>query len=307
MKKVLLFILGLVMSITAFAQEKVIGVSLPGPVGYFIAVREGMDNQAAKEGVKLEYTDANWDPIKQLSQIEDLVAKKVDLIAVAAADSEAIKGAIVIAQEAGIPVIAFTNSIGTDEDGRYPGIVTYVGQNEVKTGALTGKIAKNLLKKDDAKVVLIEGVPGTPPQRNRRKGLIEELEGTKFEIVFNQTSRWEKEKAMKITEDLIQKNQEMDVIITQDDNSAIGAGMALQEAGLKDKVFVIGLGGSKEGLAAIKAGIIDGTTYMSAVEEGAVTIEMAAKALKGEKVEDVTPMIQVEVNKENVDNFKGEW
>lgn len=53
------------------------------------------------------------------------------------------------------------------------GIVTYVGQNEVKTGALTGKIAKNLLKKDEAKVVLIEGVPGTPPQRNRRKGLID--------------------------------------------------------------------------------------------------------------------------------------
>ena len=53
-----------------------------------------MDTQAKKEGLKLEYTDANWDPIKQLSQIEDLVAKKVDVIAVAAADSEAIKGAI---------------------------------------------------------------------------------------------------------------------------------------------------------------------------------------------------------------------
>lgn len=307
MKKILLCVLSLVMSIITFAQEKVIGVSLPGPVGYFIAVREGMDKQAIEEGVKLEYADANWDPIKQLSQIEDFVAKKVDLIAVAAADSEAIKGAIAIAQDARIPVIAFTNSIGTDEDGRYPGIVTYVGQNEVKTGALTGKIAKNLLKKNDAKVVLIEGVPGTPPQRNRKKGLVEELKNTNYEIVFNQTSRWEKERAMKIVEDLIQKNQQMDIIITQDDNSAIGAGMALQEAGLKDKIFVIGLGGSKEGLAAIKAGLIDGTTYMSAVEEGAVTIKMASKALKGEKVEEITPMIQVEVNRENVDKFKGEW
>ena len=307
MKKVLLCILGLLMSIITFAQEKVIGVSLPGPVGYFIAVREGMDKQAIEERVKLEYADANWDPIKQLSQIEDFVAKKVDLIAVAAADSEAIKGAIAIAQDAGISVIAFTNSIGTDEDGRYPGIVTYVGQNEVKTGALTGKIARNLLKKNDAKVVLIEGVPGTPPQRNRKRGLVEELKDTNYEIVFNQTSRWEKERAMKIVEDLIQKNQEMDIIITQDDNSAIGAGMALQEAGVKDKIFVIGLGGSKEGLAAIKAGLIDGTTYMSAVEEGAVTIKMASKALKGEKVEEVTPMIQVEVNKDNVNNFKGEW
>lgn len=102
MKKLLLGALCLVLGATAFAAEKVIGVSLPGPVGYFIAVRDGMDTQAKKEGVKLEYTDANWDPIKQLSQIEDLVAKKVDVIAVAAADSEAIKGAIAIANEAKI-------------------------------------------------------------------------------------------------------------------------------------------------------------------------------------------------------------
>ena len=92
--------------------------------------------------------------------------------------------------------------------------------------------------------------------------LTEEISGTKMEIVYNQTSRWEKERAMKIVEDLIQKNQKMDIIITQDDNSAMGAGMALQEAGLKDKIYVIGLGGSKEGLAAIKDGLIDGTTYM---------------------------------------------
>ena len=128
-----------------------------------------------------------------------------------------------------------------------------------------------------------------------------------MEIVYNQTSRWEKERAMKIVEDLIQKNQKMDIIITQDDNSAMGAGMALQEAGLKDKIYVIGLGGSKEGLAAIKDGLIDGTTYMSAVEEGAKTIEAAGKLLRGEKLEPVTPMIQVEVNKENVNSFKGEW
>ena len=46
---------------------------------------------------------------------------------------------------------------------------------------------------------------------------------------------------------------------------------------------------------------------MSAVEEGAKTIEAAGKLLKGEKLDPVTPMIQVEVNKENVNNFKGEW
>ena len=48
------------------------------------------------------------------------------------------------------------------------------------------------------------------------------------------TPEQEKEQALKIVEDLIQKNQEMNIIITQDDNSAVGAGMALKEANLKD-------------------------------------------------------------------------
>lgn len=107
-------------------------------------------------------------------------------------------------------------------------------------------------------------------------------------------------------EDLIQKNMDFNIVICQDDNSATGAGQALIEAGLKDKVKVVGLG-SKDGLKAISDGVIDGTTYMSAVEEGRVAIETAVKYLKGEKVEPVTEIKQVEVNKDNASEFKGEW
>ena len=73
-------------------------------------------------------------------------------------------------------------------------------------------------------------------------------------------------------EDLIQKKMEFNVVICQDDNSATGAGQALKEAGMKEEVKVIGLGGSKDGLQAVKDGVIDGTTYMSAVEEGHLAI-----------------------------------
>lgn len=135
----------------------------------------------------------------------------------------------------------------------------------------------------------------------------EALKGSKLEIVYKQTSNWEKEQALKITEDLIQKKTKFDVIICQDDNSATGAGQALIDAGMKDQVKVIGLGGSKDGLKAVQDGIIDGTTYMSAVEEGSLVIQMAAKHLAGEKVDPVTQIKQVEVNKDNVKDFNGEW
>lgn len=284
-----------------------IAVLLPGPTGYFVATKEGIDGAAKENNVTIEYADAQWDASKQLSQAEDFMVKGVDLIALCSVDSGAGEKIVKSAAESNIPVLAFTNAIGTNETGEYEGLVSYVGQNEVNTGAVTGEVAKNLLGEAGGSAILIEGVPGTTPQINRKKGLEQSLEGSNVKIIYNQTSNWEKEQALKIVEDLIQKKTEFNIVICQDDNSATGAGQALQEAGLKDKIKVVGLGGSKDGLAAVKNGVIDGTTYMSAVEEGRVAIETAVKFLKGETVEPVTEIKQVEVNKENADSFKGEW
>ena len=292
---------------TGEKKDYKIAVLLPGPTGYFVATKEGVDAAAAESGVTIEYADAQWDASKQLSQAEDFMVKGVDLIALCCVDSGSGEKIVKSAQESNIPVLAFTNAIGSEETGEYAGLVSYVGQNEVNTGAVTGEIAKNLLGEAGGKAILIEGVPGTTPQINRKKGLEQALKGSNIEIIYNQTSNWEKEQALKIVEDLIQKKMEFNVVICQDDNSATGAGQALKEAGMKEEVKVIGLGGSKDGLQAVKDGVIDGTTYMSAVEEGHLAIETSVKYLNGEKVEPVTEIRQVEVNKDNVDTFKGEW
>lgn len=284
-----------------------IAVLLPGPTGYFVATKEGVDAAAAENHVTIEYADAEWDAGRQLSQAEDFITKGVDLIALCCVDSASAEKIVKSAQEAEIPILAFCNGIGDKENGEYEGLVTYVGQNEVNTGKVTGEIAKELLGEKGGKAILIEGVPGTTPQINRKKGLEQALEGSGIEIVYNQTSNWEKEEALRIVEDVIQKGTEFDIVICQDDNSATGAGQALEEAGLKDKIFVTGLGGSKDGLRAIKDGLVDGTTYMSAVEEGKLAIETAVKYLNGEQVAAVTEIKQVEVTKDNVDDFQGEW
>lgn len=286
---------------------KKVGVLLPGPTGYFVATKQGIDEAAKKNNIEIEYADAEWDASKQLSQAEDYFTKGVDAIMIAAVDSAAGEKIVDSANEAEVPVIAMTNGIGEKETGEFDGLLTYVGQNEVKTGKATGELAKQLLGDKPAKAILIEGVPGTTPQINRKKGLEEALKGSQIEIIYNQTSNWEKEEALKIVEDLIQKKQKFDIVICQDDNSATGAAQALQEAGMKDQVLVTGLGGSKDGLNAVKEGLLDGTTYMSAVEEGAEAVEAAAAHFKGDDVPKVTEIEQVPVNKDNVGEFKGEW
>ncbi|MCL2280259.1 MAG: substrate-binding domain-containing protein, partial [Oscillospiraceae bacterium] len=90
--------------------EVLVAVLIPGPVGYFQAVRAGMDRAAESYGITLEYLDAGWDAARQLSQIEDSIARGVDIIAVCAVDADAIISGIEMANDAGVPIIAFTNA-----------------------------------------------------------------------------------------------------------------------------------------------------------------------------------------------------
>lgn len=287
-------------------EEYNIAVLIPGSVAYFTATQKGTDRAAKELGAKLSYSDANWDAAKQLSQIEDAISKGVDMIAVCAADAEGILPGIEAANEADIPILTFTNAVGSDESGVVDGIVSYVGQSETETGKLCAEIAKELLP-DGGNVVCIEGKPGTYPQIYRSKGFEEGIEGSNLKIVYNQTANWDKEEAMSITEDLIQKGTDISLFFCQDDGMAAGVGQVLEEANLRDKIKVIGLGGSIQGLQALKDGVIDADTYMSAEEEGYTAIETCIKYLKGESVEKLTLLKQVKVDKDNVDDFKGEW
>jgi len=288
------------------SKEYNIAVLIPGSVAYFTATRAGADAAAEELGVNLNYSDANWDAAAQLAQIEDAISKDVDMIAVCAADAEGILPGIAAANEAGIPILTFTNAVGSDESGVVDGIVSYVGQSETETGKLCAGIAKELLP-EGGKVVMIEGQPGTYPQIYRSKGFEEGIAGSNLEIVYTQSANWDKEEAMSITEDLIQKGTDIDLFFCQDDGMAAGVGQVLEEAGLKDQIKVIGLGGSIQGLQALKDGLMDANTYMSAEEEGYKAIETCVRYLNGEDVEKLTLLKQVEVNADNVDEFEGEW
>ena len=317
MKKVLIvlvFVMAVALPFSVFAgarkddSRKTVAVLIPGPVGYFNAVREGIDRASREFNINVIYADAGWNAATQVSQIEDFIQRKVDMIAVCCADAKAFESTIPKIIAAKIPVIAFTNSIGTSPTGEYPGLVTYVGQNEVDTGETVGEHAKKLLGAAGGKVIMIEGVPGTSPQINRRAGFLKAI-GTQpnIEVIFTGSSEWEKEKAIRITEDLISSNRQFDLVFAQDAGSGAGAAMALTEAGLRNRVFVLAIDGSIEAMESVKSGLIDSTTWMSAKEEGYKTIEAAHKYFNGQSIPPVTQIKQILITKENANNYQGEF
>jgi ribose transport system substrate-binding protein len=287
------------------AKVREVAVSFPGTVEFFAAEKVGMDKAAAQYGLKLTYADAEWDAGKQLSQVENFVAKKVDLILLCAADNQALIPAVKACNDAKIPLITFTNVVGPNPDGTFDGVISFIGTNEITVGRLLGEMAEKLLDGKPANIVLIEGTPGTPPQRMRTQGFKEVVDKhANWKIVYSQAiPGWTKEGALAAMEAFLQTGQKVDLVASHWYNGSVAAATALKEKGYSGKVYNIGLEFSKEVPPLIKAGTMDMTTNYGIADTGFKAVEAAAKYLKGEKIPRTIEVKPYPVSKDNVDSI----
>lgn len=308
----ILLVIGLVSGFATPTPEKKVrevAVCLPGSVEFFSVERRGMDKAAAEFGLKLTYADAEWDAGKQLSQVENFAAKKVDLILLCAADNQALLPAVKVCKDAKIPLVTFTNSLGPNPDGTLDGVVSYIGTNEITIGRLIGQMAEKALGSNPANIVWIEGTAGTPPQRMRTQGFTEIVgKHANWKIVYSQAiTGWTKEGALAAMEAFLQSGQRVDLVASQWYNGAIGAAQALKEKGYtQNKVVITGYEFSKELVPLIRDGTVDMTANYSVEDTGYKAVEAAAKFLKGEKIPAFIEVVPYIVDKSNLDSVKPE-
>lgn len=310
MKKIviLLSVFFLAISMAQAKGKKKIAVLFPGSVEFFSVQKKGMDKAAKERKLELIYSDAEWDPGKQLSQVENFVARGVDLILLCPADGQALISAVEIVNEANIPLITFTNALGSDPEGKLPGVISFIGTNEVKVGELLGKMAEQLLGKKKANIVLIEGTPGTSPQRMRTKGFKNIISRHKnWKIVYQQGIHgWTKEGALAAMEAFLQRGQKVDLVATHWHAGASAASTALQEAKYKKDVHVIGLEFSKELIPEIKSGKVDMTSNYSILGAGYQAVIAASDYLKGKKIKKFIEIKPEIISKKNINVVKAE-
>lgn len=301
-RAMVVFVCSIVLLAGLSAQaKKNVAVCLPGSVEFFAVERKGMDQAAAKYNIALTYADAEWDAGKQLNQVENFVSKGVDAIMLCARDPQALLPAVKMCKDANIPLITFTNTLGPDPMGQYPGVVTFIGINDTAYGTMMGQMAAKLLGDKPANIVLIEGEPGTSAQRQRSDGFRAELaKNPKYKIVYSQAiSGWTKEGALAAMEAFLQKNQPFDLVATEWTDGAVAAAKAIREDGLKGK-FVTALEYSKALAAEIKAGNVQMTAYASIINMGFLAVETTANYLSGKKVPPFVEVVPVFVDKSNV-------
>lgn len=284
---------------------------------YWTSYISGTEAKAEELGVSVNFTDARNDANTQLEQVNSLIVTGVDAIVLAPVDTTSLISAAQAAEEAGIPLVTSNRALDMEyggPDGASPKF--HVGFNDVEIGRVQGQlIADFCAELDPCDIAFLLQPLGSTPQIERSEGAAEVLsDHPNINIVTQQDSGNDPNKGMELTRTIIQQNPDLDLLVAQYDEVAVAAASAVKEAGLDDAIKLIGLGGSKNGIAAVESGDILGTVWVSPSTDGSTALQAVVDYLNGETLDLETtsdrptvPVSLAGVTAENVADHPGEW
>ena len=243
MKKVLPLMLGAAIALPVSAAPLKIGMSfqeLNNP--YFVTMKQALEEAAASVGATVVITDARHDVAKQISDVEDMIQKKIDILLLNPTDSTGVEGAVKSAKAAGLVVAA------VDANAKGP-VDTFVGSKNYDAGVMACEYrGKALDGKGD--VAILDGIPVVPILERVRgcKDALAKFPGMK--IVTTQNGKQERDQALAVTENMIQANPNLKGIFSVNDGGAMGSLAAIEASG-KD-IKLTSVDGAPEAIKAMQ-------------------------------------------------------
>ena len=293
-------------AVSTQAQAAKIGVSMAVFDDNFLTVlRNGMSDYAkSQKDVSLQIEDAKNDVSKQLSQMANFIANKVDAIIVNPVDTSATEAMTKLAADAGVPLV-YVNRQPVDVD-KLGAKAAFVASNEKDSGTLeTQQICKLLGGKGD--ILVMEGQLSNQAAVQRTADIHDVLatdacKGIK--IIAEQTAEWDRTKAQNLMTNWLSKGLKYDAIIANNDEMAIGALQGLKAAGVDtSKVIIGGVDATQDALASMKAGDLKVTVFQDAAGQGQGAVDTALKLAAGTKVDTKVYIPFQLVTPENMDKF----
>lgn len=215
---------------------------------YFIGMNKAVIEEAkAYPNVEIISTDANGDAAKLNSDIEDLIAKKVDGIIISGAWLEQLPAALDSLKAAGIPTVLV--------DRQWKGAYTsYVGPENFIIGQQDGKYIVERLAGKGLVVVLKGGPADNSIGLNRSKGMLDIVSKEAGMTVVNAPDfgGWSEDGGLKQMENLLAANPKIDAVFCENDSMCLGAQRAISDANRSEEMFLCGVDGQKEALLQIK-------------------------------------------------------
>jgi len=248
---------------------------------FWQAVKSGAEQAAKDLKVKVSFegpeTEAMVD--KQIDMLSAALAKKPQAIGFAALDSQAAIPLLKKAQAAKIPVVAFDSGVDSDIP-----VTTTTTDNKAAAALAADKMAELIGKSGEVALVVHDQTSRTGV--DRRDGFVNRIKSTypNIKIVSVQYGGGDQLKSTEITKSILQASPILKGIFGANEGSAIGVVNGVKEMKRNGKVVIIGYDSGKQQKNAIMEGSMAGAITQNPVGMGYKTVEMAVKAIKGEKL-----------------------
>lgn len=187
---------------------------------------------------KLVIADGQANDNTQVSQVENFLTQKVDLLFISAFEAAPLTPAVTRVFKAGIPVVELDRrTVGDD-------YTSFVSGDNRAIAREAGEYAATTLLPDGGEVAILEGLPSSSPAIERLEGFKEGIAGNpKLEVVAVQPVDWMQDKAVTVFGAMLQAHPDIKLVYTSNDLAASGAYIAAKQAGKLDQVKIIGTDG----------------------------------------------------------------
>jgi len=284
MKRTLLaFAAAALLSLPAEAATK-IGVSMAHFDDNFLTIlRNAMTEEAKAKGAEIQFEDAKGDIGNQTSQIQNFIASGVDAIIVNPVDTSATPQMSQLTVEAKIPLVFVNRKPDGDT---LPDGVVFVGSNERQSGTLEMEELARLAG-HKGNVVVMVGELATNAAQLRTKDVEDVVaKYPDMKIIEKQTANFQRNEAIDLMTNWLTAGTDFTIVAANNDEMAIGAILAMQQAGKDPKTYLIGgVDATPDALAEMEKGNLDVTVFQNARGQGRGAVEAALKLAAGEKLE----------------------
>jgi len=288
------------------AHAQKIGLAMAELDTFLTILKNGTLDAGKKAGATVQVEDAQADVGKQLSQIQNFIAQKVDAIIVNPVDTDVTPKITKMVTDAKIPLV-YVNRKPVDFE-KLPAGVAFVASDEKVSGTIqTQHVCKLLGGK--GQVLVLMGDLSNEAARTRTKDIDDVLatkECSGIKIADKREGKWGRTNGQDITTNWLSSGVKFDAIIANNDEMALGAINALKAAKKWTPASIVaGIDATPDALASMKAGELKVTVFQNAAGQGAGAVESALKLIKKQPVDRFVNVPFELVTPENLAKYAG--
>ncbi len=249
---------------------------------FFHTMQEGVLDRAAELGIHVIAHDQKSSIVEMITGVTDLIEQGIDILIISPYNPNAMRVIIGLTEDAHIPVVVVDIGTGGTD------VEAFIITDSFAGGSLAGEYALELIRRHSitsTNVAILKVEETAAHARRRGEAFKDIMTQDGYTVVAEITANSDQTQSYEATREILASYaDDLAVIFAENDRMALGAAQAVEEAGKRGQIMVIGFDGDPAAITAIQEGLMQGTIAQQPYEMGALGVDVAYTILTGGRV-----------------------